>query len=122
MSIYVEWTPNRADPPAILLRRSRREAGKVKRTTLANVSRRPPRLIEDIRLLLKGALLVADPAQAFTIRRSLPHGPVLAVLGVCRQLGLRRILHRRPGRARDLALAAIVARVLAPDSRLATAR
>ena len=122
MSIYVERIPNRSSPPAILLRQSRREEGKVKRTTLANLSRLPPRLIEDIRLLLKGAQLVADPAQAFTIRRSLPHGHVLAVLGLCRQLGLRRLLHRRPGRARELALAAIAARVLAPDSKLATAR
>ena len=65
---------------------------------------------------------MADPAQAFTIRRALPHGHVLAVLGLCRQLGLRRLLHRHPGRARELALAAIVARVLAPDSKLATAR
>ena len=122
MSIYVESIPNRSSPPAILLRQSRRKDGKVKRTTLANLSRLPPRLIDDIRLLLKGAQLVADPAQAFTIRRALPHGHVLAVLGLCRQLGLRRLLHRHPGRARELALAAIVARVLAPDSKLATAR
>ena len=122
MSIYVESIPNRSSPPAILLRQSRRKDGKVKRTTLANLSRLPPRLIDDIRLLLKGAQLVADPAQAFTIRRALPHGHVLAVLGLCRQLGLRRLLHRHPGRSRELTLAAVVARVLAPDSKLATAR
>ena len=122
MSLYVERIPNRTSPPAILLRQSRRQEGKVKRTTLANLSRLPPRLIEDIRLLLKGAQLVVDPAQAFTIRRSLPHGHVLAVLGLCKQLGLRRILHRHPGRPRELALAAIVARLLGPGSKLACAR
>ena len=50
------------------------------------------------------------------------HGHVCAVLGTCRGLGLPRLLHWRRSRERDLALAAIVALVLAPDSELATAR
>ena len=96
----VERIPNRSRPPAILLHQSRREDGKVKRTTLANLSRLPPRVNEDIRLLLKRVHLVVDPAQAITIHRSLPHGHVQAVLGLCQPLGLRRILHRHPGRPR----------------------
>ncbi len=122
MSLYVESIPNRNSRPAILLRESRRESGKVKRRTLANLSRLPPYLVEAIRLLLKGGRVVADPREAFVIHRALAHGHVCAVLGLCRQLGLRSILHRRASRERDLALAAIVARVLDPASKLATAR
>ena len=57
-----------------------------------------------------------------SIKRSLPHGHAAATLGLARKVGLERILHRKPGRMRDLALAAIVARVIAPGSKLATAR
>ena len=122
MSVYVESIPNRNSRPAVLLRESRRESGKVKRRTLANLSRLPPYLVEAIRLVLKGGRVVADPSEAFVIHRALAHGHVCAVLGLCRQLGLRSILHRRASRERDLALAAIVARVLDPASKLATAR
>ena len=122
MSLYVESIPNRKSRPAILLRESRRESGKVKRRTLANLSRLPPYLVEAIRLVLKGGRVVADPSEAFVIHRALAHSHVCAVLGLCRQLGLRSILHRRASRERDLALAAIVARVLDPASKLATAR
>ena len=122
MSLYVESIPNRNSRPAILLRESRRESGKVKRRTLANLSRMPPYLVEAIRLVLKGGRVVADPGEAFVIHRALCHGHVCAVLGVAGQLGLRSILHRRASRERELALAAIVARVLDPASKLATAR
>ena len=122
MSVYVEQIPNRNSPPAILIRESRREGGKIKRRTLANVSQLPPGVIEGIRQLLKGGLVVADLGEAFLIRRALPHGHVCAVLGLCKQLGLRDILHRRASRERDLALAAVVARLLHPASKLATAR
>ena len=122
MSVYVEQIPNRNSPPAILIRESRREGGKIKRRTLANVSQLPPGVIEGIRQLLKGGLVVADPGEAFLIRRALPHGHVCAVLGLCKQLGLRDILHRRASRERDLALAAVLARLLHPASKLATAR
>ena len=122
MSVYVEQIPNRNSPPAILIRESRREGGKIKRRTLANVSQLPPGVIEGIRQLLKGGLVVADPGEAFLIRRALPHGHVCAVLGLCKQLALRDILHRRASRERDLALAAVVARLLHPASKLATAR
>ena len=122
MSIFVERIPNRSSPPAILIRQSWRENGKIRRRTLANLSKLPPHVIEAVRLLLKGAQVVADPRQAFVIRRALPHGHVRAVLGLSRQLGLRQILHRHRSRERDLALAAIVARVLEPASKLATSR
>lgn len=66
--------------------------------------------------------MLAAPDEAFVVRRTLPHGHVAAVLGLCRQLGLPRLLHRTAGRHRDLALAAVVGRILSPASKLATAR
>ena len=71
--------------------------------------------------MLRGGQVYRPGEEAFCIRRSLPHGHVAAVLGVCRQLGLERLLQRTRSRRRDLTLAAIVARVLQPGSKLATA-
>ena len=65
MSLYVESIPNRNSRPAILLRESRRESGKIKRRTLANLSRLPPYLVEAIRLVLKGGRVVAEPERGF---------------------------------------------------------
>ena len=67
-------------------------------------------------------MVFSSPDEAFVVRRTWPHGHVAAVLGTCRQLGLPRLLHRTASRVRDLALAALVGRVLAPASKLATAR
>ena len=103
-----------------LLRRSYREGGKVKHETLGNLSHLPPDLIDTIRNKLKSDQPVASGG--FEITRSLPHGHVMAVLGTLRQTGLDRILASRPCRERELALAMIVARVLHPGSKLATAR
>lgn len=57
-----------------------------------------------------------------SISRSLPHGAVAAVLGTLRRLGLEKILGRTRSRPRDLVTALIIARVLEPGSKLATAR
>lgn len=103
-----------------LLRRSYREDGKVKHESLGNLSHLPADLIDTIRNRLKSGKPTVSTG--FEIVRSLPHGNVMAVLGTLRQLGLDRILASRPCRERDLALAMIVARVLHPGSKLATAR
>ena len=91
-------------------------------TTLANISNLPPHVVAGIRALLKGGVVFPSLQDAVSIRRSLPHGHVAAVLGLCQQLGLPRLLHRRASRSRQLALAAVVARLLLPASKLATAR
>jgi len=52
---------------------------------------------------------------------SRPHGHVTAVWTVAGALGLPELLGP-PGRSRDLALALVVARVVAPGSKLATTR
>ena len=119
--MYIAVVPNRNSPPAILLRESFREHGKVKNRTLANISHWPPAQIEALRQVLKGQTNVAPPlAEAFEVVRSLPHGHVAAVLGMVRQLKLDQLLQPGPERARVLAL--IAQRVLEPGSKLATAR
>jgi len=106
---------------SVLLRQSYREDGKVKHRTLASLTGLPPAAIEALERTLRGETLVPLEA-AVRIVRSLPHGHVAAVLAMLRGLGLERLLDRRPSRQRDLAVALIVARLLAPASKLATAR
>ena len=122
MSYHVDVIPNRSSPPAILFRQAKREGKRIRRTTLANLSKLPPEIVDGIRALLKGGQVYRPLGESLSIRRALPHGHVAALLGLARQLGLQRILHRKRSRHRDLALAAIVARVLQPLSKLATAR
>ena len=123
--MYVATVPNRNSPPAVLLRESYRENGKVKSRTLANITHLGSHQIEALRLALSGALPAAGrPAlpDSFRIARSLPHGHVAAVLGCLRNLQLDSILDPVPSRRRELVLALIVARIIEPTSKLATAR
>jgi transposase len=106
---------------SVLLRRSYREGGKVKKETLANLSHLEAELIELIRGYLRGGRYV-EVGAAFQTERSLPAGHVNAVLALARTLGLARLLDREPSRERELALALIVQRVLCPESKLASAR
>ena len=122
MSYYVEAIPNRKSRPTILLRKAWWEGKRIRKKTIANLTSLPPGMVEGIRRVVKGGIALEQPDEAFEIRRSLAHGHVVAVLGLCRQLGLPRILHRLRSCERDLALAVIVARVLSPDSKHATAR
>jgi transposase len=119
--MYVESVPNRNSPPAILLRESSRVDGKIVKRTLANLSSWPAAQIDALRRVLKHESLVA-PSEAFQILRSSPHGHVVAALGTLRRLGLEPILSRSRSPERDRAVAMIVARILEPSSKLATAR
>ena len=121
--MYVVKVPNRGSPPAILLRESYREAGKVKNRTLANLSAWPEAKVDALARVLKGQPPPAAGLDgAFEITRSLPHGHVAAVLGTARQLGLEELIDPVPSRQRDLVTAMAVAQVIAPDSKLAIAR
>jgi Transposase DDE domain len=121
--MYVVRVPNRGSPPAILLRESYREAGKVKNRTLANLSAWPEAKVDALTRVLKGQPPPAAPLdEAFEITRSLPHGHVAAVLGTARRLGLEELIDPVPSRHRDLVTAMAVAQVIAPDSKLAIAR
>ena len=119
--MYVTVVPNRSSPPAVLLRESFREGAKVRTRTLANLTHWPDAKVEALKRVLRGETLVT-PADRFEIERALPHGHVAAVLGTVRAVGLDRLLPRRPERLAKLALALIVARVVEPAAKLATAR
>ena len=120
--MYIEAVPNRNSPPAILLRESYRENGKVRKRTLCNLSDWPAAYIEGLRGVLKGGTVIPAERDAFTVIRSLPHGHVAAALGTARKIGLDRILGPDGNRCRDLVLALLLARILDPASKLATAR
>ena len=104
-----------------LLRRTYREGGKVKHETVGNISHLPFEIIEIVRRALKGEIF-SGVQEDFEIVRSLPHGHVAAVLGMIRKLKLETIISPAPCNQRDLVLGMIVSRVLAPCSKLATAR
>ncbi len=122
VGMYVARVPNRGSPPAILLRESYRQDGKVKNRTLANLSRWPQPKVEALTRVLKGLPTGGDLSEAFEITRSLPHGQVAAVLGTARGLGVDELIDAAPSRRRDLVMAMLVAQVIAPGSKLATAR
>jgi len=106
---------------SFLVRRSIREGKRVRKETLANLSRLPAEAVDAVRRVLAGETLVA-PAEAFAIERSLPHGHVAAVLGTARKLGLERLLGRERTRERDLCLALVCQRLLRPGSKLSATR
>ena len=120
--MYIEAVPNRNSPPAILLRESYRENGKVRKRTLLNLSSWPTEHVEGLRGILKGGTMIPADAEGIIITRSLPHGHVAAALGTTRQLGLHHLLGDDDERYRDLILALVVGRVLEPSSKLAAAR
>jgi len=118
-SRQVDKTGRQREYQSHLVRRTFREDGKVKHQTLANITALPPAAIEAIRAILRGEQLV-PAGQALQITRSLPHGHVGLVWAQATALGLPALLGPA-GRDRDLALALIIARVLRPASKLATA-
>ena len=123
--MYVERIPNRNSPPAILLRESYRDGNKFRRRTLANLSHWPPARIEALRCVLRDEAVAPAEQDALTLLRSLPHGHVAAALGTLRKIGLDRVLSQggmQPRREVALCIAMIVARLIDPASKLATAR
>src|SRR3990170_1649038 len=120
--MYIERVPNRSSPPAILLRESFREGGRVRKRTLANLSDWPAHRIEAMAAVLKGQSVVGNIENAFEIIRSRPHGHVAAVLGTMSRLKIDQLLARSRCRERDLCVALIAARLISPSSKLATTR
>lgn len=103
------------------LRQSYRAGGKVQKRTVGTLKGLPRPMVDQLRRILRGETLV-PVSGVFDIRRSLPHGHVAAVLGTARRLGLERLLDPHPSRQRDLVMSMVVARILMPASKLATAR
>ncbi len=122
MSFRIDVISNRGRSPQTLLRQSWREGKRVRHKTVANLTKLPPHVVDGFRAVLKGGAVFTVIDQAVSIRRALLHGHVAAILGVARKLGLPRILDRKSTRRGKLALAAVVARIIDPGSKLSTAR
>ncbi len=121
--MYIATIPNRKSPPAILLREGYREDGKVKNRTLANLSKLPPEAIEAVRRTIKGERLVAvDEIFEIVEDGSPAHGHVEAVVTAMKRLGFYSVIAARSSRQRDLVIAMVAARILKPQSKLATTR
>jgi hypothetical protein len=120
--MYIESVPNRDSPPAILLRESYREEGKVRKRTLANLSCLSDEVIEGLKVLLRGGVAVPRAEEVFTVERTLPHGHVAAVLGSARGSGAATWFASAPKELQPVLMAMLVARLISPASKLATHR
>jgi Transposase DDE domain len=120
--MYIESVPNRDSPPAVLLRESFREDGKVRKRTLANLSCLSAEVIDGLKVLLRGGVAVPSAESVFTVERSLPHGHVAAVLGAARGSGSSAWFGSAPQELQPVLQAMLVARLLEPASKLATHR
>jgi hypothetical protein len=94
--MYIESVPNRDSPPAILLRESYREDGKVRKRTLANLSCLSAEVLEGLKVLMRGGVAVPSAESVFVVERSLPHGHVAAVLGAASGSGSSSWFGTRP--------------------------
>jgi len=121
VGMHIHVIPNRNSKPAILLRESYREGGKVKKRTLANLSHFPIDQVETLRLALRGEQL-APVNSLFEVIDSKLHGHVEAVRLAMRRLGFEKLIASQSSRERDLVGAMVAARILEPDSKLATTR
>jgi transposase len=119
--MHIHIVPNRGSPPTVLLRESFREGSRVCKRTLANLSSLSAAQIEGIRAALR-ADSVAAPGPAFEVVRSPAHGHVQAVALALQRLGMAGLIAAKPCGERDLVLAMIAARIVAPHTKLATTR
>ena len=119
--MYIDVVPNRNSPPAVLLREAVREGKKTRKRTLANLSDWPQEQVETLRRVLRNERLVS-PDDLFATRKTLPHGHVEAVLEMIGRLKLDRLISAERCRERDLVVAMIAQRLIAPCSKLATTR
>jgi hypothetical protein len=119
--MHIHVIPNRGSRPTVLLRQSYREGKRVRKRTLANLTKLPPEHVETLRRLLRGEKLVPCE-QAFAIERSVPHGHVKAVLGAMRKVGIENLIAARRSRQRDLVVAMVAERLIHGCSKLASTR
>jgi transposase len=119
--MYITVVPNRGARPTTLLRQSYREDKRVKNRTLANLSHLPPHLLEVLRRALQGDPLMSAK-DAFAVSHSEHHGHVEAVLAAMERVGFARLVASERSRERDLIVAMVAARLIAPQSKLATTR
>lgn len=120
--MYIDIIPNRDSPPCILLRESIREGSRIIKRTIANITNWPNHVVDAIKISLKEGGVIGNLENAFEIIRSRAHGHVVAVLGTLRKIGLDKLISSKSCEAGRLVSAMITARVIAPYSKLATAR
>ena len=126
--MFIETVPNRASPAAVLLRESfRDDQGRSQKRTLANLSKLPGAVLEGLKSLLKGGIVIGTDPTSLRIERSLPHGHVAAALGTVRKIALDRLIlstakDAASQRFCDLVVAMIVDRLIAPCSKLGFVR
>lgn len=120
--MYVERVHNQHSGSCVLLRESFRVDGKVRKRTIANLTQWPAHVIDGLQRLLRGEALSGKLEDSFDTIATRAHGHVAAVLGTLDKLDVPRILASRRTRERDLVLAMLVARIVDPQSKLATAR
>ena len=113
--MHIDTIPNRNSRPAYLLRESVRDGKHVRKRTLANLSSLPLEQIEAIRRILKGERL-GPIEDGLEVVRSRPHGHVEAVRSAMKRLGFEKLIDARPSRERDLVVAIVAERILAPDA------
>ena len=121
VAMHIDIVPNRGARPAYLLRESYREGGRVHKRTLANLSSLSDEQILAIRAVLRGEQL-GPVAERFEVIASRAHGHVRAVAVAMQRLGLESLLASRASRQRDLVLAMVASRIVAPHTKLATTR
>ena len=119
--MHIDIVPNRDSRPTYLLRESYRDGPRVRKRTLANLSALDAEQIDAIRAVLRGES-VQPTGALFEVTRSLPQGQVQAVSVAMHQLGFSKLLNARSGPERDLVCAMVAARILAPQTKLATTR
>ena len=119
--MHIDVVPNRGSPPTVLLRESFREGAKVRKRTLANLSSLSAAQIDAIRAALRGEI-VPPAAQPFEITASRAHGHVQAAALAMQRVGFAALLASKPCRERDLVVAMVAARIVAPHTKLATTR
>ena len=119
--MHIHVVPNRGSPPTVLLRESYREGSKVGKRTLANLSSLSAAQIEAIRAALRGEAL-QPVAQSLEITASRSHGHVQAVAVTLQRLGFASVIASKPCRERELVLAMVASRIVAPHTKLATTR
>jgi hypothetical protein len=126
--MFIETIPNRGSPPAVLLRESYRdEAGRSQKRTLANLSKLPRDVIDGLKTLLKGGVVIGTGPDELSIERSLPHGHVAAAVGMVRRIALDRLIlstaaDRASRRYCDLVVAMMADRLIVPRSKLGFVR
>lgn len=119
--MFITEVPNRTSRPAVLLRESYREGGRVRSRTLANLSALSAMQVAGMKSVLAGSAIFGPDAGLEKVDDRF-EGAVRAVEIAARKLGVEQLLSRSPCHERSVVMGMLIARVLDPSSKLATTR